>query len=545
MSDLRFKFESKGAGLTEKLNVVEINGYEALSQLYRFDITLVSNSDDIDFDDMLNNSATLTIKSQDGNSDVPYHGILCEFEQLGKSNEFYFYRAVLVPRLWRLTQSKFNEVYTGDKTIPQIIESVLNDNGFSPFDYEIALQNPFAYRSRSFICQYQESSFDFISRWMEKEGLYYYFDQGFLGFGSDKVKITDFKESQPLLSIKHLTYCAPEDLQTAEQDSCVFDFRARQIAMPQKVVVQDYNYRKADLADSLKSEAFVDMMNGHGDVMLYGENLRDVGEASRLANIRAEEIKCRRKTYQGKASAVGLRAGHLAAITNHYRLGLNGAYMITAVRHRGSQAGVLLAGAATPYTEHQSGTVYECEFEAIGSTTQFRAARKTPRPNIAGMLTAIIDDEGSGQYAQVDAYGQYKVALMYDLSDKWSNKGSSWIRMASPYAGANNGMHFPLHKGTEVILAFMGGDPDQPVIVGAMTNSESPNIVTDKKATAGGIATPGLNRLSMQDKAGEEGIHMFSPNGGTVFVMGTLGAEPAPPAELPELPALPEVPEIL
>ena len=522
MSDLRFKFESKGAGLTEKLNVVEINGYEALSQLYRFDITLVSNSDDIDFDDMLNNSATLTIKSQDGNSDVPYHGMLCEFEQLGKSNEFYFYRAVLVPRLWKLTQSKFNDVYTGDKTIPQIIESVLNDNGFSPFDYEIALQNPFAYRSRSFICQYQESSFDFISRWMEKEGLYYYFDQGFLGFGSDKVKITDFKESQPLLSIKHLTYCAPEDLQTAEQDSCVFDFRARQIAMPQKVVVQDYNYRKADLADSLKSEAFVDMMNGHGDVMLYGENLRDVGEASRLASIRAEEIKCRRKTYQGKASAVGLRAGHLAAITNHYRLGLNGAYMVTAVRHRGSQAGVLLAGAATPYTEHRSGTVYECEFEAIGSTTQFRAARITPRPTVAGMLTAIIDDEGSGKYAQLNEYGDYKVELMYDLSDKFANKGSSWVRMASPYAGPKNGMHFPLLKGTEVLLAFMGGDPDQPVIVGAMPNSESPNLVTEKNNMINGIATAGGNGLQMYDETGREGVCISSPAAGTIMIMGNL-----------------------
>ncbi len=544
MSDLRFKFESEGAGLTEKLNVVQIEGEEALSQLYRFEITLVSNSDSIDADDMLNNTATLTIKSQDGNTDVPYHGMLCEFEQLGKSNDFYFYRAVLVPRLWKLTLSRFNEVYTGDKTIPQIIEKVLNDNGFGAFDYEVALKNPFAYRGRSFICQYQESSFNFISRWMEKEGLYYYFDQGFMGFGSDKLKITDFKESQPLLSIKHLTYCAPEDLQTAEQDSCVFDFRARQIAMPQKVIVQDYNYRKADLADSLKSDSFVDMMNGHGDVMFYGENLRDTGEAGHLAMVRAEELKCRQKTYKGKATAVGLRAGHMAAISNHFRFGLNGTYMITAVKHRGSQAGVLLAGAATPYTEHHSGTVYECEFEAIGTSAQFRASCVTPRPTIAGMLTAIIDDEGSGQYAQLDKYGQYKVQLMYDQADKWANKGSSWIRMASPYAGANNGMHFPLHKGTEVIIAFMGGDPDQPVIVGAMANSESPNLITNENATANGFSTSGLNKLSLDDKAGNERIFMFSPQGGTALVIGAIGGEPPPPPSFPEMPELPEVPEI-
>lgn len=543
MSDLRFKFESEGTGLTEKLNVVNFEGYEAISQLYRFNITLVSNSDDIDADDMLNNTATLTIKSHDGNTSVPYHGMLCEFEQLGRSNDFFFYRAVLVPRLWKLTLNKFNDVYTGDKTIPQIIESVLNDNGLSPFDYEIALKNPFAYRGRSFICQYQESSFNFISRWMEKEGLYYYFDQGFMGFGSDKLKITDFKESQPVLSIKHLTYCAPEDLQTAEQDSCIFDFRARQVATPQKVIVQDYNYRKADLADGLKSESFVDMMHGHGDVMHYGENLRDTGEASHLATIRAEEIKCRQKTYKGKATAVGLRAGNMAAISNHFRFSLNGAYTITAVKHTGTQAGVLLAGAATPYTEQQSGTVYECEIDAIGAGTQFRAASVTPRPSIAGTLSALIDDEGSGKYAQLNEYGDYKVELMYDLSDKFSNKGSSWVRMASPYAGPKNGMHFPLLKGTEVLLAFMGGDPDQPVIIGAVSNSESPNVVTDENVKMNGVSTAGGNMLAMCDDDGAQGVCISSPSSGTVMFMGEMGSfdkDPVPPMpfDLTQIPKL-------
>lgn len=520
MSDLRFKFESKGAGLTEKLNVVEINGFEALSQLYRFEITLVSNSADIDFDDMLNNTATLTIKSHDGNTSVPYHGMLCEFEQLGKSNDFYFYKTVLVPRLWKLTQNKFNDVYTSDKSIPKIIEQVLNDNGLGAFDYEMALKNPFAYRARSFICQYQESSFNFISRWMEKEGLYYYFDQGFMGFGGDKLKITDFKESQPFLSIKHLTYCAPEDLQTAEQDSCVFDFSVKQSAVPQKVVFQDYNYRKADLADDLKSEAFVDLINGHGDVFVYGENLRDKGEAAHLAKIRAEDIKCRKKVYRGKASAVGLQAGHLAAITNHYRMSLNGAYMITAVRHHGSQAGVLLSGAATPFTKQQFGTVYECEFEAIDASTQFRAACTTPRPVVAGVLTGIIDGDMFSSGAQINEHGQYKVQLMYDMSGKLGNKGSSWLRMASPFTGSEHGMHFPLHKGTEVIIGFHNGDPDQPVILGGVCNSENQSRVTSANENLNVIRSKSGNLFSMNDKSGSERIVLGSSAGGSFMAMG-------------------------
>ncbi len=116
--------------------------------------------------------------------------------------------------------------------------------------------------------------------------------------------------------------------------------------------------------------------------------------------------------------------------------------------------------------------------------------------------------------------------------------------MASPYAGANNGMHFPLHKGTEVIIAFMGGDPDQPVIVGAMANSESPNLITNENATANGFSTSGLNKLSLDDKAGNERIFMFSPQGGTALVIGAIGGEPPPPPSFPEMPELPEVPEI-
>jgi type VI secretion system secreted protein VgrG len=508
MSDIRFTFESQGVGPNDKLNVVKIDGVEAISQLFRFDITLASNSKDLDYGALLKNTAKLTIKSQDGQTDVPYHGMLSEIEQLGKSNDFYFYKAVLVPRIWKMSLSHFNEVYLGDKTIPQIIEGVLNDNGFSAMDYEIAQKDPSVYRQRSFVTQYQESSFGFISRWMEQQGLYYYYDHS---AGTDKLKITDFKESQPARSL-NLSYCQPEDLQTANQDVCVYDFVCKQTQLPQKVIVQDYNYRKADLADGLKSEAFIDMMNGSGEIMYYGENLRDMGESGQLANVRAEEFKSRAKVFYGTATAVGLRSGNLFNLSDHYRSDMNTEYMVTHVQHRGSQAGVL-AGTNTPYVDSSVGTTYECDFKAIPSSVQLRPARLTPRPTIAGTLTAVIDDEGSGKYAQLNEYGQYKVKLMYDLVEKSANKGSSWVRMASPYAGASNGMNFPLLKGTEVIIGFMGGDPDQPVIMAAVTNSENKNVVDSENAPANIIKTPGNNLIGLNDVRGQEHIALSSVGG--------------------------------
>lgn len=523
MSDLRFKFESTGVGSNDNLNVVKLEGVEALSTLYRFDLILVSNNGELDLENMLKNPATLTIKSQDGNKDVPYHGVLSEIEQLGKTNDFYFYRVVLVPRLWKLTLSKFNEIYLAEKSIPQIIEGVLNDNGLGGQDYQFALKDPSVYRTRSFVCQYRESSFNFICRWMEKEGLYYYFDHGSQAGTAESIKITDYKESQPFDTLLSLSYCQPEDLQTAAQDSCVFEFGSKQSAMPQKVVVQDYNYRKADLKDDLKGEAFVDLMNGQGNVMLYGENLRNAGEANRMATIRAEEVKSRQKVYHGKSTAVGIRPGHQIALSDHYRNSLNVNYMVTNVRHTGSQAGNLLAGAITPYAAEEAGTVYRCEFEAIEAATQFRALICTERPNIAGVLTAIIDDESSGKYAQLNEYGEYKINPLYDFSSKSENKRSAWVRLSSPYAGSEHGMHFPLLKGAEVIIAFSGGDPDQPVILGAVYNSENKNVITDESAQNNLLKTAGGNQLKMSDTEGSQSIALSTPTAGTFIYMGNLG----------------------
>jgi type VI secretion system secreted protein VgrG len=206
----------------------------------------------------------------------------------------------------------------------------------------------------------------------------------------------------------------------------------------------------------------------------------------------------------------------------HYRSSFNGNYLITEVEHGGSQAGVLLSGVNTPFNTDKAGTFYECKFKAIPSAKQFRPERVTPKPKILGTLTATIDDEGSGTYAQVNEYGQYKVELMYDLSDKPTNKGSAWVRMATPYAGPRNGMHFPLLKGTEVLLGFMSGDPDQPVILGAVTNSENPNVVSDQNATFNGFVTAGANMLSANDRAGKESMHFYSPQGGTSIIIGSF-----------------------
>ena len=310
--ELRFFFQSDGQGLAS-LNVVQLKGSEAISQLFRFELILVSNSAEIDFKEMLSNSATLKIRSFDGSKEVPYHGELAEFEQLNKINEYVFYRAVLVPKVFRLSYNQINEVYLNEKSIPDVIEEVLKIS-ITNSDYEMVLKDRSAYRQRSFICQYQESDLDFISRWMEFEGMYYFFEHGAEDSGTDKLKILDYKEGQSQESIS-LKYCEVEDIQTQFQDQSVTGFICRQKLLPKSAVVQDFNYRQANLENLKATETVSDA--GRGEVMFYGDNLRTNEEAQALAKVRAQELQCREQIFLGDATAVGIRSGFFIEITEH------------------------------------------------------------------------------------------------------------------------------------------------------------------------------------------------------------------------------------
>ncbi len=508
----RFEFSSK-AFAPDKFEVVDMDGFESISQPFRFTLTLVTDDADIDFDSMLQRPARFAIFAPDGASSTPYHGILAEFEQLHRVDGYVFYRAVLVPRLWQLSLYRISEVYLNEQSIPDIIEGILRKSRLSASDYEMKLSGK--YRRRSFVCQYQESNLDFLSRWMEKEGLYYYFEHA----DADKLVIVDHRRMHAAQAIA-VNYRPADELDTGTAPDAVQVFVGRQRPLPHQVILQDYNHRKAAL--ELTAHATVSD-TGIGDVMLYGENFRDQEEGNRYAKLRAEEIVCGGKVFSGESTAVGLRSGYFMQLAHHYRANFNGRYLVTELHHSGTQAGALLNGVKTPFNnEAGSETHYRNSFRAVPEAVQFRAARVTPKPRVAGTMNATIDAEGSGEYAELDEYGQYKVQLPFDRGGKNANKGSARIRMATPYSGSNHGMHFPLHKNAEVLLSFTDGDPDLPVIVGTVPNSENNSIVDQSSAHENRISTAGGNQLHMSDVKGKEVIWLNSPFHGSSIGIGSV-----------------------
>jgi type VI secretion system secreted protein VgrG len=510
----RFDFVSDAYD-ADTFAVVRMHGHEGLSRLYRFELILVSDDAQIDFDKMLQQQATFQILApDDATKNTPYSGMLAEFDQLHQAGGYTFYRAVLVPRMWRLSQTRTSEVYLNEQTIPQIIEALLRDAQLSGTDVDLKLTGD--YRPRSYVCQYQESHFDFISRWMEKEGMYYYFAQS---GSADTLSIVD-DVSMHAADTLAVNYRPADELDTGSEPDSVQGLVCQQRPLPNKVVLQDYNYRKASVP--LEAETIVSS-TGYGEVVFYNDNFRDADEGRRYATFRAQELMCGGKVFAGEATAVGLRSGYFMQISHHYRDDFNGKYLVTEIRHEGSQAGALLAGIKTPYsTEPGRGEeiAYRNSFRAIPAAVQYRTPRVTPKPRIAGTMNAMVDAEGSGQYADLDEYGQYKVQLPFDRTDKAAVKGSARMRMATPYSGDGHGMHFPLLKNAEVLLSFTDGDPDQPVIVGTVSNSVNSNVVDQTNPAQNRIVTSGGNQLQFTDTQNQQSVWMYSPSGNTHIIIG-------------------------
>jgi type VI secretion system secreted protein VgrG len=507
----RFSFVSGGLP-EDTFSVVTFKGTEGISRLYEFDVTLASDDPDIDLKEILQNPATLTIHGSD--QAFPIHGILAQFEQLHEVKGNYFYRALLVPRLWQADLYHENQLFL-DKSVPDIIAEILRQTGLTTQDYELKLTKK--YPRWEYICQFRETDFDFISRWMEREGIYYFFEQG---EQNEKLIITDNATAHKnIAGVTSVPYSPPSGL--APEEEAVKAFFCRQKRLPNKVILNDYNYRKPSL--ELKADTVVDA-KGRGNVYFYGEHFKTPEEGHALAKVRAEEIRCRENLFHGEGTQPALCPGFIFEIVGHYRESYNQKYLIAEIEHQGGQTSAFMTGTGEELTEGEQQPTYINAFTAIPAGVQFRPERNTTKPRFYGTMNAKVDAAGIGQYAEIDDEGRYKVKLPFDQNGNGGGKASRWVRMVQPYAGADHGMHFPLHKGTEVLLTFVDGDPDRPIIAGAVPNAETKSVVTSLNATRNTIKSASGNVLEMQDLMGMEKVKLSTPYNNSYLHLGAPGS---------------------
>jgi type VI secretion system secreted protein VgrG len=500
------------SALPRGARVVGFKGDEAISRPYRFEVFVtLGDADELPLDAAIGARARLTIDPYDGKHPAfAFTGIVASVELLHAHAGSSLLRVVIVPRLFLLGLSRHSRVFT-KASVPSILLAIFESNGLGPDDVELRLGS---YDDEEHVCQYRESDLDFVSRWMEREGIYYYFEHG---DEVEKLIVCDAHAYADDLLGRPVRY-VPESGKDVSAGPCFRSFTYLETTLPASVKLKDYDYGHPSL--SLVGAASVSPQ-GKGEVSLYGERFFTPAAGERLARTRAEELLAQRVTARAQGTRTHLRSGHVFELDEHPRAELNTRYLTIEAHHEGNYAAG--NGELRQRLGLAEDSVYHVTLGAIPASTQFRAPSRVPWPRIYGYENGVIDGEAQSVYAQIDEHGRYKVRLSFDERALASFGSSTFVRMMQPHGGGVEGFHFPLRKGTEVVVSFLGGDPDRPVIAGVVPNAFTPSPVTGTNHTTNVIQTGGYNRIEIEDQAGSERIVISTPHANSYLRIGEQG----------------------
>lgn len=489
------------------LVVASFHGVERLSALFHVEFDLISNKGDLDGEAILAADSWLGIQQpttmagsgKRGVQMLRIHGVLANFEQHGRDDDGVHYKAIMVPRLWRLSLTHQSRIFQ-DLSVIDIVKQVLKDHKFEPDDASWRT-NGRSYPTREYVVQYRESDLAFINRLLEHEGIFYHFEhhdeRSTLVFGDQPEACHKVPGNSTFI---YRTQVGGTRAPDAVVEESVFELTARHQPITGHVVLGDFNYRSPGAP--MYPNASVVSPAAFGTHYDYGDHFKNDDEGAGLATVRAEEIASNKRRFRGVSDARGFRAGAVFTLREHYRSDINMDHLLIEVIHKGSQ------GFATSDLDDHPTASYTNDFITMPAATVFRPPRTTLKPVIAGSLTAKIDGASDGKYAELDDQGRYKVKFPFDHSDKKDGKASRYVRMAQPYGGDQMGMHFPLHKGTEVLITHVNGDPDRPVISAAVPNPATASLVKGENQTQSVIRTGGKNALVLEDTDGAEEFNL-------------------------------------
>lgn len=486
----------------EELKVTGFSGREAISELFHFRVELISERADIELDEMLGKGAGLQIVGEVGRY---VQGVIRRFERTGDAHDSTKYAAEIVPLQWYLTQRHdcriFHEETCEDMTVPGIIEKVMRDAGIPEDTYDLTRLGP-GYAVREYVVQYRESDMDFISRLAEDEGIFYFFEHTDAGcvmvFGDSPAAHSgvgggDKGQQQQQQQRNHggggydpavIPYHDESGL--LESREFVFDVRVENAIQVGSVTLDDFNFQKPDLdlqTKEQKAAKFTAL-----SVYDYPGKFDDPDEGEkRLALFRLEASQARRRVTRMRATARHLAAGYYFRLDAKPDGDIDDAFLITEVLHRGVQTQSAEAEAVD-----QAGFGYEAVVSAIPKGTPFRPLRVTRRPTVLGSQTALVVRPKGNEREEihVDKFGRVKVQFHWDHQQEDPEDTSMFVRVSQGWAGASWGMMFLPRVGQEVIVDFLEGDPDRPIITGRVYNgAQMPPYALPEERTKSTIKT--------------------------------------------------------
>ena len=506
--------------LGEQLEFRSMVGSEQISRLFEFRVRLISESSAISAKSLLGKDLTVEIDlttEQGGGGKRYLSGQVVQFTFIGRDGDFSSFIAVLRPKLWHATRRTDFKIFQHMKA-PDIIKDVLGKYGFSIED-KLTGQ----YREWVYMVQYDESDFNFVSRVMESEGIYYYFEHA---MGSHTLVLADDIGSHSPLpnGPSTIPYYSGDRAAHVHDEDFIDGWTFAEDIASGKFAADDYDFEKPKALLDTKEAKPAGHPEDDREVYKWPGGYTDAGDGENYARISIEQQSAPREAVHGEGNARNIAPGYLFTFSKYPRADQNKQYLIESAYYRFEENVRRSDGSGGAGNSKRAGTdsptSYRIGFDALPKTTSYRSQRSTPKPHTTGPQTAVVTGP-AGEEIYTDKYGRIKVQFHWDRYGTMDENSSCWIRVSQTWAGSNYGsMHIP-RIGQEVIVDFLNGDPDYPIVTGRVYNAmQMPPWDLPANKTQSGIKTNSskdgaagagmkngagdANAIRFEDKKGEE-----------------------------------------
>jgi type VI secretion system secreted protein VgrG len=492
--------DSSGQG---ELVFARMSYVEQLSQPFHCEVALLSESGVLDPDLILGTPMTVSLATTDTVPMRHFHGLVTEFEQVGYSDRFHEYRAVMRPWFWLLTRTADCRIFQG-KSVPEIFKEICQLVG-GDIDLRLGSYQPLEY-----CVQYRETDFNFLSRLLEREGIFYFFEHS-----ENKhvmVLTDDVGDCHPVKGYESVPFypATGQGAPPRERDH-LQTWTFQKSLLPGTFASRDYNFEHPTPIPEGTSSISRSYQHSTYEVYDYpaeADALNSNG-VEKVAKLRVQELLVPQMVARGGGDAAGLATGHVFKLTGHPRDSLDIQYLITSTS-------IDLSAAAYHAGAGGAETQFSIAVEAVDARAPYRPARVTPKPMIHGTQTAVVVGP-KGDEIHTDVHGQIRVQFHWDRKGKMDEKSSCFVRVGQIWAGKAWGAIYIPRIGQEVIVSFMEGDPDRPIVIGSVYHgiNPPPYKLPDNKTQSGiksesSVGGGGSNELRFEDKKGSEQVYLHA-----------------------------------
>jgi|HubBroStandDraft_1064217.scaffolds.fasta_scaffold00420_6 type VI secretion system secreted protein VgrG len=482
-----------------------LTGVEGLSRLFTFHLDLLSQEDSIDFTKVLGKKVVVTIATAKPNTPRYINGYVSRFAQSGFDATFYHYQMEVVPWFWFLTRQTDCRIFQA-KSVPEIVTEIFDQQKDKSHtaDYKMNV-NAGDYDELEYCVQYRETTFNFVSRLLEHEGIFYYFEHTQDGH---TLVVCDNSASLPACPVSPTVPYDPSAGTIFGSGEHISDIHAKREFRTGQYTSTDYNFETP--STNLKAtEQTVIKVGGNDpyEIFDYPGVHTTLDQGQDTSKTRMEEHEAAHHIIVGSGRVRDFAPGKTFTLGTHYRSDMNSSYLITEVRHSASEGGIYFSNSGAD--ENSS-----IQFQCIPASIPYRPPRVTPKPFVQGPQPALVVGKANEEI-WVDSYGRVIVQFYWDRYGQQNENSSCWIRVSQPWAGGNWGAMWIPRIGQEVLVSFLEGDPDRPVITGRVYNANQmpPYTLPDyqtrstfmSRSSKGGGAS-NYNELRFEDLKGQEQI---------------------------------------